>query len=359
MKKIILTLFTFLCFGVSIAGAETLISFGVPSVACDFFTTAGFASAILMPITPMQTGIVVAYKNRELIADKIMPIDMILGGKKEFSWFERTTGDNFGIQDTKVSRFSKPNQIFFDGDPKADKCGSHALEAPLSNEDIEQLTPEERTKLMNRTFESVTNRLLLGREVRVAKLAADPANYLSSQVTNVAASDRLNNLDADIYEMIADALDGALVRPNLIGMNQAVWGKLRVHPSIVSAIYPNGNGGAVVTKEQVATLFEVNEIVVGKALINNAKNPKTLNLAQAWECDIFAHYQEPFSTLMEGVAWGITAQSGDRVATSRVDESIGLSGGTFLKSGVSQKEVVVGKPAGVLLKGIYAPPVKA
>ena len=48
----------------------------------------------------------------------------------------------------------------------------------------------------------------------------------------------------------------------------------------------------------------------------------------------------------------MTAQIGDRFATIIEDEKIGLKGAEIIKAGFYQKEVVIGKDAGFLLKNI-------
>ena len=120
----------------------------------------GVYSAILLPITEQETGLVAAYTNKKMIADEVMPIDKLLKPNLEFSWFERTIGDAFLIQETAVGRKSRPNQVYFSGEKKSGLAKAYGLEAPLSNEDLEQLDAAARTKVLDRTLEGLINRVI-------------------------------------------------------------------------------------------------------------------------------------------------------------------------------------------------------
>lgn len=352
MKKLFLFFIVALLCGASFAGAESLQSLGIPLVFCDTLSQNGIYSAILLPISEQQTGLVTAYVNRKMIADEVMPIDKLLKPNLEYSWFERTVGDAFLIQETAVGRKSRPNQVYFSGEKKSGLVKAYGLEATLVNEDLEQLDNDQKTKMLDRTLEGLINRVILGREVRVANAVADIANYHSGQAKVVETAYKLTVADADIFGMISDMLEGALARPTMLGMNQKVWGKIRTHKSIISAIYPNGNGAGVVTRQQVAELFEVDKLVVGQAMVSTTKNPKSPITAQCWGNHLFGLHQEELSTLTEGITWGMTAQVGERIAESNEDRSLGMKGGVVIKSGFYHDEVVVGKGAGVLLKDI-------
>lgn len=352
MKKFLLVFIVALLCGASFAGAECLQSLGLPLALCDMLSQNGVYSAILLPITEQETGLVAAYTNKKMIADEVMPIDKLLKPNLEFSWFERTVGDAFLIQETAVGRKSRPNQVYFSGEKKSGLAKAYGLEAPLSNEDLEQLDAAARTKVLDRTLEGLINRVILGREVRVATLVADKNNYLNGQAVDVDSNKRLTVANADVFGMISDMLDNALARPTMLGMNARVWAKLRTHASIISALFPNGNGTGVATRQQIADLFEVDKILVGQAMVSSNKNPKAPITTQCWGNHLFGLHQEELSTLTEGITWGITAQVGERIAESNEDKTIGLKGGVIVKAGFYQDEVVVGKGAGFLLKDI-------
>ena len=64
------------------------------------------------------------------------------------------------------------------------------------------------------------------------------------------------------------------MRPNVIVMGVAVWQKFRQHPKVISAVYAMGGNaatGGTASKQQVAALFEVEEVIVGEIALENAR----------------------------------------------------------------------------------------
>ena len=350
--KIMLTFISLVCVLCTLAGADTLTACGVPQIAIDLFCLggAGVSTCPILPIGEQQTGIVTAYKNKALIADQVMPIKILDGPELTFKYFERTKGDAFTAPDTHVGRTSEPNIIHLSGTEKSDFCIAHGLEDIIPREDIDQIANKER--FVNTHLEYLVNQILLGRELRTAGLVQDTSNYESDCSVTYQASEGIGASGFNIVDVIMEYLEKPLARPNKLGMSANVWAKLRTDANVLKAIYPNNNGGGVATREQIKALFEVDEILVGAARVNTTKNPKNPTLSRCWGDHIWAHYEEPLSTLKEGIAWGMTAQVGERYAEVIEDKKIGLKGAEIIKAGMYQKEVVIGKGAGFLLKNV-------
>ncbi len=353
MKKSVKFILAILCMfacTMVFAGSDNLISLGVPSFVCEFAVPTGVMVAPIFAVTPQETGIVIAYKNKDLIADEVMPVKKLDGPELTFEWYERTLGDAFTNQDTRVGRMSRPNTIYFDGETRSGYAKAYGLETPVPFEDLDRI--KNKQLFLGATSEDLTNRVLLDREVRVAAIVQNSANYLASQAITVPDSQKIGASGADVYNLILQYLEDALVRPNVLGMSSKVWMKLRSDPSVIAALYPNGNGKGAATREQLAELFEVERLIIGKARINTNRNPKSPVLQPCWGPHIWGHYYEPMSTLKSGLAWGMTAQVGERILEVNEDKSIGLKGGEIIKAGFYQDEVVTAKGAGILLKDI-------
>lgn len=355
MTKIPLILLALVCTVAAFAGADTLTACGVPQILVDSIAPiAGVSCAttgLILPIGEQQTGLVIAYKNKKLIADEVMPIKKLDGKKLDFKYTVRTKGDGFTVQDTRVGRTSEPNIINLSGEEVSDFCVAHGLEDIIPQEDIDQL--DDPTRFVNAHLQALADRIALGREMRVAGMVEDTNNYGSGLSHSYTDAQGIGASGFNIVDVLLEYLDKPLARPNRLGMGAAVWAKLRRDENILKALYPSGNfTGGVATREQVAELFEVDEIFVGESRVNTTKNPRNPTLARCWGSNIWAHYYEPLSNLTDGVAWGLTAQSGDRVTSNEVDKDIGLKGAQKLKVGSYLKELVVGKDAGFLLKNV-------
>lgn len=354
MKKLHLSILmlTLMCVLCSFAGADTLTACGVPQIVSNVFGSDSLflGAGLLLPIGVQQTDLVAAYKNRKMIAGQVMPIKLLDGPELAFEYYERTKGDAFTAPETRVGRTSEPNVIHLSGEKKTGACEAHGLKDIVPKEDIDQIKNKER--FVNTHLEYLMNQVLLGREMRVAGIVQDTSNYGANLSHTYESSEGIGADGFNIVEVILEYLEKPLARPNIIGMNAFVWSKLRTDPNVLRSIYPNSNGAGVATREQVKDLFELDDILIGEARVNTSKNAKNPTLAGCWGNNIWAHYTEPLSNLKEGIAWGMTAQVGDRFASIVEDENIGLKGAEIIKAGFYQKEVVVGKDAGFLLKNV-------
>ena len=352
LNKYILMLVTLVCVLCSVAGADTLTACGIPQIVADIFGSDGgyLAAGLILPIGEQQTGIVAAYQNKKLIADQVMPIKVLDGPELAFKYYERTKGDAFAAPDTHVGRTSEPNIIHLSGEEKAAVAVAQGLQTIVPKEDIEQIKNKER--FVNTALEYLIGQVYLGREMRVAGIVQDTSNYGTGLSLTYEDNQGIGADSFDIVKVILDYLEKPLARPNILGMNSVVWAKLRTDPNVLRAVYPNSNGAGVATREQIKALFEVDDILIGAARVNTTKNAENPQLERCWGNNIWAHYSEPLSTLKEGIAWGMTAQIGDRYATIIEDKKIGLKGAEIIKAGFYQKEVVVGKDAGFLLKNV-------
>ena len=355
MKKITkyaLMLISLVCVLSTIAGADTLTACGVPQIVANLFGADGgyLAAGLLLPIGEQQTGIVAAYQNKKLIADQVMPIKVLDGPELAFKYYERTKGDAFTAPETRVGRTSEPNIIHLSGEGRTGACVAHGLQDIVLKEDIDQIKNKER--FVNTHLEYLMNQVLLGREMRVADTVQNTSNYGTGLSHTYEAAQGIGADGFNIVEVLLEYLEKPLARPNIIGMNAFVWAKLRTDPNILRAVYPNSNGAGVATRQQIMDLFEVDQILVGEARVNTTKNAKNPTLARCWGNNIWAHYSEPLSNLKEGIAWGMTAQVGERYAAIVEDEKVGLKGAEVIKAGFYQTEVVVGKDAGFILKDV-------
>lgn len=352
ITKIALVLISLACAVCVFAGADTLTACGVPQIVCDIFGVGGAGASIapILPIGEQQTGLVIAYKNAELIADQVMPVEKLEGKELSFKYFVRTKGDAFTVPDTKVGRMSEPNVIHLSGEEKSDFAVAHGLEDIVPIEDIDQIG--DKNRYVNTRFQYLIDQLLLGREVRVAGIVQNTANYASGNTHTYENNQGIGADGFNIVDVINEYLEKLIVRPNRLGMGSTVFSKLRTDPNVLRCVYPNGNGQGMATRQQLCDLFEVDEIIVGRARVNTTKNAKNLELERCWGNNIWGHYQEPLSSLKDGVAWGKTAQVGERFSAIIDAPNKGLKGSEVLKVGFYQKEVVLAKDAGFLLKNV-------
>lgn len=305
------------------------------------------------PVDPVLTGIAIAYKNRPCIADNVLP--RVPVSKSEFKWYKFDFTEEITLPDTRVGRRTPPSQVEFGAKEESGMTVDYGLDDSIPQRDIDNAPKGIDPR--RQAVESITKLIVLDREVRVANMVTNLNNYPSGQRATLSGTSQFSDYtNSDPLTVLMQALDLPIMRPNIMVVGQSAWTVLRMHPKLVAAINGNNSTAGVVTREDLARKLEIEEILVGAALVNNARRGQAPSIAKAWGKDIALHYRERLSTVSESaVTYGFTAQNGDRVAGAWPDKDAGgLKGGVRVRSGEEVAEVICASDCGYLFKNAVA-----
>lgn len=312
------------------------------------------------PIVPEYTAIALAYRNAEYIAERVMPRTPV--GSREFKYYQYTKHEMFTLPETRVGRKGSPTEVEFTASEQTATVSDFGLDDVIPYEDIESAPPAFNP--LGRAVEGLTELLALGREVRVASMVQNAANYAAANKVTLSGTSQWSDFaNSDPYAAIMAALEGMLVRPNIGIMSPEVWIKLRVHPKITAALAPASTGnspntnanGRPASLQAVADLFELNELLVGRAWVNSANINQAMALGRVWNKNVAFLHQNPAASVRgDKVTWGFTAEHGNRVAGSIPEPKVGLRGGTRVRAGETIKELLIASDAGYLFSNAVA-----
>lgn len=312
------------------------------------------------PVNPQLTAIAVAYRNPDvaLIADAVLPRTPPLSTSK-FKYMTYDIAQGFTLPDTKVGRKSEPNIMEFGGTEVVDETVDHGLDDIIPNDDIakdNQGVDPRGLAVMN-----LTGLVRLGREKRVADLVFALGTYPAANRATLAGASQWSDYAAsDPVAAIVGALDGLVLRPNIAVFGRATFSKLVSHPKIVQAVFKTNQGAGIVTRQQLAELFELQEILVGEGWLNTAKKGQAVALSRVWGKHAAFLYrnrqaiQAKTANNENGVTFGFTGQFGDIVAGSIAEPKIGLRGAERVRTGESVKEVISASDAGYFFQNAVA-----
>lgn len=305
-----------------------------------------------IPANPTLTAIAIAYRNPSaaLVADQVMLRGPAVG-QKEFKYMEHNLNQGFTVPDTRVGRKGRVNQVSFEAEERTASTTDHGLEDLIPQDDLDR-GKANGVDVRGQSTEYIMNLLTLDREVRVARICQSTDNYLAANITACATGDKFTAPDADPIEMLNAILDGMFIRSNIMTLNQLAWGKLRRHPNVIKAIYPNSTGKGSVTREQIKEELELEHLYIAGSFVNNARKGETANMQRTWGNDICLHYQDPQASNRNGITWGLTVPKSKPVAANWPDKNVGLRGGEVVRAGDSLAEIVVAKAAGHLIRGV-------
>jgi hypothetical protein len=305
------------------------------------------------PIQPDLTAIALMYRNTEMIADNVFP--RVPVAKQDFKYFRHALADGFTIPDTKVGRRSPPTQVEFTATEVSSSCFDYALDDSVPNEDIENAGGMPGSDPVQKATMFASNLIELDREQRAATLAFTAANYAAGQQATLSGVSQWSDfVNSNPVDAILAALDICVMRPNIGVIGQAVWTKLRQHPKILAAVYGPGGNAGIATREQLASLFELDALYVGKSFVNTAKKGQTATLARVWGKHASFIYRDTLADASRGTTFGFTAQFGGRIAGSFEDRDIGMRGGTRVRVGESVRELITANDLGYFFQNAIA-----
>lgn len=293
------------------------------------------------PVDPHLTGLAIAYKNTEYIADLVSPYRTV--PKMEFEWDNYAIEEMFTVPDTKVGRLSRPNQVTFNATRESDSCIDYGLESPVPQLDIENR--DANYDPLAHAVEGTMELVKLDRELRVAAKVENLNTYLAAQRTTLSGTSQWSDYtNSDPKTVIMSALDACLIRPNTLVMGRAAWTIVRQHPKLVRAVVPvSQNGEGAITTAQLAELLEIERVLVGVGWKNIAKPGQGFTKARIWGKHISAVYINPQAQLSGTVTtptFMLTARFGTPIAGQMTDPNVGMRGGIMVRAGESTKEIL-------------------
>lgn len=311
-------------------------------------------------INPELTALAVGYKNPDvaLIADKVMPR---VPTAEKFTYTVYDTAQAFTVPATEVGRRSEPNTVTFGSQNKTDHVEDYGLDDPIPQRDMDAfrdmpkpatggpIAPDQLSTMM------LSGLVDLAREIRVADIVFDASNYASDKKQTLSGTSQWDDYtNSDPLGDLLGALDEPLQRPDTLTLGQSVWTVLRQHPKIVQAIYKTAQGSGTVTRQMLADVLEIRQVLVGAGRANTARKGQTPSLSRVWGKYAALTYSSTGAAQLFQPVWGWTASWGEKFAGTIVDAKKGLKGSTTVRVGEQVKELVVAKDSGYLFSSVIS-----
>jgi len=245
----------------------------------------------------------VEYKNEALIAPLVAPFVPV--NNKSDSYMTFTKADKFSLPDDIRGPKSEAKETSWSSSTASYGCIDRALKDFVP--DALAANADPAVNIFERTTGFLTDLLLLKHEKRVADLVTTYGNYPSSDYyTTLSGTNQLSDYDdSDPLSVIDTGKAACFKEPNTIIMGKAVYDKLKRHPQLLDYVKGGATSGdpAKIGLQQMAELFEVERILVGKAKYNSAVNGATASYADVWGKYIVIAHIDPAVSLENVSAW--------------------------------------------------------
>lgn len=337
------------------AVALTLVAacLGYVPLSHDQIGTLGLLGTTTMfPVNPELSAVAIGYRNRDvdMIADSVLPR---VQTAKKFAYTKYTQADGYTVPPTRVGRKSEPTMVDFGGQLINDECIDWGLDDLVPTDEVDAFNampkPASMVSPQAKTVSLLTGLVLLDREIRVANLVFNTANFAAGNQATLSGTSQWSDFaNSNPLDAMLVALDVPLIRPNTVVLGQQVWTKVRQHPRLIQAANASAQTGGAITRQDLADLLEVKNVQVGVGFQNTAKKGQTPTYARVWGKYCALLFVSEDQANADQPTYGFTAQFGSRIAGSIPEPKKGLRGGEIVRVGESVKEVIAANDAGYL-----------
>ena len=292
------------------------------------------------------SNISVRYNNGIYVADDACPEIQV--NKPSNVFFTYSESSMFDWDDDVVNPRDFAPEVEQGYDTDNYSVVYHAKSAFVSDE--EQKAADDALSPFQDATELATNKVLLGREIRVANLMTTTSNFASGWYST--PTKLWDDLSSDPIKDIFTAIDTTFGNEPLhavIGIQ--AWRKLQAHPNITAA-FNFVKEGAVASVEQVASYFGFKTLSVGESRKNTAFKGQTASYSRIWgkHMVIFRRADNPTLRTADFCRTFVFGQR--QVVTERSNMRGGGTGGDWVKVTYPYDLKIVAQKAGYLLSGV-------
>ncbi|MEK7772735.1 MAG: hypothetical protein AAB307_00185 [Deltaproteobacteria bacterium] len=304
-------------------------------------------------IDAILTNLSIKYRNADMIWPLIMPVVQV--GKRSDKFFRYNKEDSFKLADDKIGPKSMPNEVDWGISTDNYSVKDHALGDWLPQELLDNadspLSPEVDTNEM-------LNMLLdVAEEKRVADIVFNAASYPTGNKVQLSGTAQWGAGADDPIGNLMTAIEGCFMRANTLVFGVDAWLKFRQLPEILDAVKSStrqqSTPGGLATQSEVASLFEVEKVLIGRSRYISTKEGQTPTYTRLWGKHCSALYVAP-SPGIKAVTFGLTFSETQRLTQRDFDPKRGVKGAHYLKVAWNSDEKVVASDVGYYIQDAVA-----
>jgi len=294
------------------------------------------------------------YKNEALIAGDVLPIIPVM--KRSDKFFKYDKDQRFTLPSTKIGPKSEAGEVELSLSTDNYSVEDYALQEFVSRAEQENadspLNPERDA------VDFLMELLMLDFEKRVADKVFAAATYPTGNKTLLAGVNQWSDtVNAKPINDIMTGLDATFVRPNIAVFGAESWKAFRQHPQIIDAVKgatrSQGAKGGIASREDVAALFELDAILVGRSRRNTAAKGQTAAFGRLWgkHCSLLS---VKAGLSPRSISFGMTFQELKPTVMRWDEPKRGVKGGTVIKCALNTAEAVKAPDLGYFIENATA-----
>lgn len=252
------------------------------------------------------SNIALDYRPTGFIGDMIFPIVPVT--KQSDGIVEWSLADAYRIEQTRRSPGTEANRIQRNASSSTYFCREYALMMPLTIEDRANADAAYLTKIREGRTAYIQDKLYLDWENRIASQLTSGTNvgsYSSPTSAWSSLATGTSNPVKDVETAMFNIADATGYSPNRIVMGVDAWRNFRRHADVQSLLYGSLGAGNVryATVEQVKAIFEVEQVLIGRAYASTAGENQSAALTKLWGDAVLVYYA-PMAPSVEAPSLG-------------------------------------------------------
>ncbi len=304
-------------------------------------------------IDAILTDLSVKYRNEAMIWPLVMP--MVKVNKRSDKFFVYTKTDSYRLVDDKIGPKSLPNEVDWGVGTDNYSVKDHALGDWLPQEVIDNADDPLQPEIDTNDF---LNLLLdIAQEKRVADIVFNPNTYPVGNKVQLSGTAQWGGTADDPIGDVLKAIESCFVRANTLVFGAEAWQVFRKLPEVLDAVKGatryQGSPGGLATTTEVASLLEVDNVLVGRARYIITKEGQTPQYTRLWGKHCSALYVEK-NPGIRSITFGVTFIEMQRQTQRDFDPKRGVKGAHYIKVAWNSDEKVIAPDLGFLIQDAVA-----
>ncbi len=221
------------------------------------------------------------YPQSGYVAHELFPERPVKKGSDVFTTYNKI--NLFQTPDDSVGKYGEANEVKLGTGTDAYSVRNRALKGYISEEDRDNYDDPLNAEIDE--TEVLTASILNNREVRAHALATSIANTASPGTKWDNSGDPVSDIKAAKKVMFMD--------PNVIVWSKEVWEVIKENAKIIEKFGGGFTNTKSVTLEMVASIFEVDKIIVASARKSSTKPKNAASLSRIWGDDVILAFVDP------------------------------------------------------------------
>ncbi len=304
-------------------------------------------------IDAILTNLSVKYRNADMIWPLIMPVVQV--GKRSDKFFRYNKEESFKLADDKIGPKSLPNEVDWGMTTDNYSVKDHALGDWLPQEVLDNADSPLQPEVDTNDF---LNMLLdVAEEKRVADIVFNAASYPTGNKVALSGTAQWGGSTDNPINDIITAVEGCFIRANTLVFGIEAWQKFRQLPEILDAVKAatrfDATPGGLATQSEVASLFDVERVLIGRSRYISTKEGQTPTYTRLWGKHCSALHIAP-NPGIKTITFGATFSETNRLTMRDFDPKRGVKGAHYVKVAWNSDEKVIASDLGYMIENAVA-----